>query len=392
MPDSSTAPLHAEAARAHFLDNFKQRGELGASVSVWSASGEQLSLAGGFEDSAKTRPWTAASRVLVWSATKGPSAACVLHALTDARLSLDTPVAKLWPEFAAAGKSAVTVRMILQHQAGLCALDSPPSVYEREAVVAALAAQPPAWEPGTAHGYHPRTFGFLVDELMRRLNGFSLGHYWRRIFAEPLDLDFHIGLPESLQDNVAPMQSPKGTLPKDDPFLTAFMTPGSLTSRSFASPKGLHSASTMNDAQARRAEFPGWGGIGTAEGLAKFYALLAGDGCLGSQRLFSQDTLTLIRGPGTQGIDRVLQMETCFSLGFMRDPLSPDGTKIRRTFGPSATAFGHPGAGGSVAFADPERGLGFAYVMNQMEPGVLPNLKSAGLWAALLEDPSESRK
>jgi CubicO group peptidase (beta-lactamase class C family) len=142
----------------------------------------------------------------------------------------------------------------------------------------------------------------------------------------------------------------------------------------------------MNDPQAQRTEFAGWGGIGTASALAKFYALLAGDGSLDGHRFFSPETLAAIRGPGVQGPDRVLQLETVFSLGFMRDPIGPDGQKLRRTFGPSQAAFGHPGAGGSVAFADPHAGLGCAYVMNQMEPGVLPNFKSSGLWAALLED------
>jgi CubicO group peptidase (beta-lactamase class C family) len=257
-------------------------------------------------------------------------------------------------------------------------------VEDRDAVVAALALQAPAWEPGTAHGYHPRTFGFLLDEILRRL-GFSegLGVYWSRQFARPLELDFWIGIPPERQSSVAPVFSPRSMLPKADPFFAAFMTPGSLTSRSFASPKGLHSAASMNTPLARSACYPGFGGIGTASALAKFYAMLACDGVWEGRRFFEASTLEEIRGSGVQGPDRVLHMETAFSLGFMRDPVSPSGQKTRRIFGPSLSAFGHPGAGGSIAFADPENGLGFAYVMNQMEPGVLPNQRANVLIEAL---------
>jgi CubicO group peptidase (beta-lactamase class C family) len=373
-----------EALSSAFEDNFLHRGELGASVAVWKQGAPALALGAGFWEPERLTPWLPDTPVLVWSATKGPAAACLLHALDSNRVTLDTPVAKLWPAFASAGKNGVTLRMVLQHQAGLCALDNPPPVDDREAVADALASQPPAWEPGTAHGYHPRTFGFLLDEILRRL-GFSqgLGAYWNSVFALPLELDFWIGLPPERLSSVAPVFSPRTMLPKNDPFLSAFMTPGSLTSRSFASPKGLHSAASMNTPEARTACHPGFGGIGTAPALAKFYAMLACEGTWEGRRFFEPCTLEAIRLGGVQGPDRVLQMETAFSCGFMRDPVSPSGKKNRHTFGPSLSSFGHPGAGGSVAFADPENGLGFAYVMNQMEPGVLPNQRANALVEAL---------
>jgi CubicO group peptidase (beta-lactamase class C family) len=202
-----------------------------------------------------------------------------------------------------------------------------------------------------------------------------------------LALDFWIGLPAELLHRVAPVLSPRALLPKGDPFLSAFLTPGSLTSRSFASPKGLHSAASMNAPEARTASYPGFGGIGTASALAKFYAMLACGGEWEGRCYLQRSTLENIQSGGVQGHDRVLQMETAFSCGFMRDPVSADGTKLRHTFGPGRSAFGHPGAGGSVAFADPERGLGFAYVMNQMEPGVLPNQRATALVRALWELP-----
>jgi CubicO group peptidase (beta-lactamase class C family) len=380
--------MDLQKAREWFEENFLLRGERGAALSLWDENGEILSLAGGYEDMTDARPWTAQTPVLVWSATKGPAAACCLHALEKAGLQPDDKVSSVWPEFAAAGKAEVTYRMLLQHQAGLSALDNPPPVEDREAVVDALAKQTPAWIPGTAHGYHPRTFGFLADELVRRLSGVeSLGKYWRQIFAEPMDLEMWIGVPEEVLPRVAPIYSSKSVLPKDDPFLSALMTPGSLTSRSFASPKGLHSAAAMNADAPRKACYPGFGGIATAAALAKFYAMLAQGGMWRGEALLSGKLLKEIAGVGIQGMDAVLQMQTAFSLGFMRDPLDARGRKIRHLFGSSRSAFGHPGAGGSLAFADPERRVGFAYVMNQMELGVLPKERAQGLVEALFGQP-----
>ncbi len=383
--------MNTEAIRHTFETNFTQHGELGAAVAVWCQSGEPLSLAGGFQDREKTIPWEHHTPILVWSATKGPAAACVLHALEASDTSPDTPVAHLWPEFAASGKQEVTIRMLLHHQSGLCALDNPPPVEDLDAVTHALARQTPAWTPGTAHGYHPRTHGFLLDAVLTRLTGSErIGAYWQRVFAEPLQLEFWIGAPADVLSRIAPVFSSRAMLPKDDPFFAAFMTPGSLTSRAFASPKGLHSAAAMNTHEVRMASYPGFGGIGTASALAKFYALLAGDGTWLGRRFFKSETLRSLRTSAVQGPDRVLLMETAFSGGFMRDPIGPDGRKQRRTFGPSLQAFGHPGAGGSVAFADPERGWGFAYIMNQMEPGVLPNARAQllveSLYARQLRD------
>lgn len=357
-------------------------GELGASLSVWHDGREVLSLAHGFIDREKTQPWTVATPVLFWSATKGPAAACVLHACEAYGIPLTARVAEIWPEFAAAGKETITLAQLLSHQAGLAGLSKEVSVLDYDALIAALAEETPHWAPGSGHGYHPRTFGFLLDELVRRITGGTpLGSYWRREFAEPLGLDLWIGLDPAQVEGVAPIFAPRTTPPKGDPFYTAFLTPGSFTARAFSSPKGLHNAASMNSAQARTASFPAFGGIGTASSLAKFYAMLACGGSLDGRTFFS--TLDWMTTTLIQGFDRVLQLENAFSAGFMRDPLGLDGEKLRETFGPSLSAFGHPGAGGSHAFADPEHRISFAYVMNQMEPGVLPNAKSLRLVKAL---------
>ena len=373
-----------EKLSALFDENFTAFGELGASVCVWRDGREMLSLAGGFKDRAKTEPWIAETPVLFWSATKGLAAACLLHACQEHGVSPLARVADVWPEFAQAGKERVTIAEMLSHQAGLAALSREADAQDHTAVAAALAAEPPQWPLSEGHGYHPRTFGYLVDEVLRRIAaGVTLRAYWRAQFAEPLGIDVWIGMPPARVAEASSIFPAKTAPPKGDPFYTAFLTPGSLTARAFASPRGLHSVASMNAPEARTSSFGAFGGIGTARGLAKFYAMLAGGGVLDGRRFFAPSTLAWMSTTLTQGRDRVLQTDTAFSGGFMRDPVGPDGAKLRAHFGPSPRAFGHPGAGGSHAFADPDTGLAFAYAMNQMEPGVFPGPKGLRLVAAL---------
>ena len=367
---------------ALFHENFALQGEIGASLNVWRDGREILSLADGWCDRERTVPWTVQTPVLVWSATKGPAAACVLHAMQEHGITLDTRVADVWPEFAAHGKGALTIGQTLSHQSGVPALDRVASVFDHVAVAQAIAEQVPYWEPCTAHGYGPRLFGYLLDELVRRIACRTLGEYWRTVFAEPLGLDFWIGVSEDIVAKVAPIFPPKAAPPKDR-FYTAFVTPGSLTLRAFGSPDGLKSVAAMNAPGGRRASLPGFGGIGTAAALAKFYAMLASGGVLDGRTFFRPQTLAWMNTTLVQGDDHVLLIDTAFSAGFMRDPVSPDGKKLRAIFGPSPSAFGHPGAGGSHAFTDPEHRIAFAYVMNQMEPGVLPGPKALRLVEAI---------
>lgn len=376
--------INADSIRRVFDENFASRGEIGASVSIWQAGREVLTLAGGFCERERERPWTADTPTLIWSATKGPASACVLHALEAADVGLDEPVASRWPEFAQGGKGSVTIAELLSHRAGLSALDTKVSVLDYGAVVAALAAQAPIWPLGEGHGYHTRTFGFLEDELLRRVQprGMTLGGYWREHFADPLGLDVWIGLPDELHSRVAttyPARVPGIMSESPDALYQALADPASLARRSFASPAGLHNVSSMMSAEARRAEFPAFGGIGSARGLAKFYARLA----MADDALFSPAARTAMMTPVVSGPDRVLCTETSFAAGFMLDPRDASGTKLRQTFGPVSSAFGHPGAGGLHAFADPENQLAFAYVMNQMELGVFPNRKALALVEAI---------
>jgi CubicO group peptidase (beta-lactamase class C family) len=359
-----------------FQENFDKRGELGAAVSVWQNGKAIVDLYGGFRDAGREKLWAADTVVLVWSATKGIGSACVLHALQQRKIELNRRVAEFWPEFGQADKDKITVGQLLSHQAGLCALDQRIDVLDYDGVIRALEAQAPLWPPGTAHGYHARTFGFLLDELMRRITGKTLSDYWREIFARPLELDFWIGLPEEQNSRVATIYAAKsGKPPEPAQFYRDLVTPGTLARKTFTSPYGLNVIRKMNDPDIRAQSIVSFGGIGSASALAKFYSLLANGGELNGQSFFSQETIEGMTTTLSDGKDRVFQIPTAFSAGFMKD--SRDAA--RRLFGPSATSFGHPGAGGSHAFADPENKIAFAYVMNQMEQSVLPNEKALRL-------------
>ena len=370
----------AERIRPLFEENFSCFGELGAAVSIWQGGESVLELQGGFRDARRQTPWTSETIVLFWSATKGLGSACLLHVLQERSIALERRVAEFWPEFAQSGKEEITLAQLVSHQAGLPALDESVDVVDYAAVVRALEKQEPLWAPGTAHGYHARTFGFLLDELVRRIASRTIADYWRAVFAEPLALDIWIGLP--VEENaraatVYPAKASSAAPPND--FYRALATPGTLQRKTFTSPHGLHAVSAMNTAENRARPFVSFGGIGSAPSLAKFYAMLSNGGELSGQRFFSQHTIGQMTTTLTNGIDRIFEIPTAFSAGFMKDP--PDAK--RRIFGPSALAFGQPGAGGSHAFADPENKLAFAYVMNQMEQKILPNEKSLRLVDAL---------
>jgi len=359
-----------------FEENFTRFGELGAAVSIWQDEKPIVDLYGGFRDARREQPWTADTIVLIWSATKGLGSACLLHALQEHKIDIDQRVAKFWPQFAQAGKAGITIAQLLSHQAGLVALDSSVDVLDYTAVIAALEMQAPLWPPGTAHGYHARTFGFLLDELVRRVARKTLSEYWREIFAQPLKLDIWIGLPEQENARTATVYAAKaGKPPEPESFYRDLTKPGTLTRKAFTSPHGLHTVSAMNSPAIRAQPIVSFGGIGSASSLAKFYAMLANGGQLHRQGFFSRETLRWMTTTLIDGIDRVFQIPTAFSAGFMKDSKQ----SMRRIFGRSTLAFGHPGAGGSHAFADLENKISFVYVMNQMEQSLLPNEKSLRL-------------
>ena len=378
-----------EAVESWFRENFVLRGELGAAVSIWRDGSEVMSLVQGFTSRERTTPWTVDTLVPVWSSTKGPAAVACLMALHEAGLPLDAPVAEVWPEFFLGGKDHITFAEVLSHRAGLCVLNERVPIFDFKAVIKAIEHQIPLWSAGATQAYHARTFGFLLDEIVRRITGAeTLGHYFDEILGRPLDLDFWIGLPQSEYDRVARLYPGKMNISQGDQgFLKAFHTSGSVTQRTFASPVGLTAVNDFNQSHTWAQGYASMGAVASARGLAQFYAFLANGGRGVANVEVPTWVLNALSNPLSQGDDAVLCVPAAFSAGMMMDPVHTDtGSKLRRMFGTSLSAFGHPGAGGSLAFADPETGISFAYVMNQMEVGVLPSERATGLVDALFNN------
>jgi len=356
-----------------------ETGEVGAAVCVTIAGRPVVDLWGGHRDPARTRPWTRDTLVNVYSTSKGITAICANRLAERNLLDLDAPVADYWPEFAAAGKQQVRVRWLLSHKAGVAALREDVPAHTRfdwKYWTEALAAEAPWWEPGTQHGYHALTFGHLVGEVVRRVDGRSLGSYFREELAEPLGLDFHIGLAAEHDARVAEIvpapPSPPGA---PNPFVAARKSPRSLVGRVFGNP--TFETSDVNSRAWRAAELPAVNGHGTARDLARVYGALATDGVLDGERVLSPDQIARANTEQARGLDAVLTpLHSRFGLGFMlTQPMIP--------FGPNPRSFGHPGFGGSIAFADPDAKLGFAYTMNQLQTGLGGDARGFALISAL---------
>ena len=364
-----------ERLETAFRDILSETPAGGASLAFWQHGRGIVSLQGG--EASPDIPWTDATPCLIWSASKGVAAAVTLHALQEKGIPLTTRVADLWSEFGASGKDRITLAELLSHRAGLAAIDRKGlAITDHESVCKALAGQSQNWDFDGSHGYGARTFGFLLDEMVRRVTGETLGERWEHLFRKPLDLSLWFGLPEDLMPSAATVIAPK-TPPAPGPFSKAFGDPSSLTRRALSEPGGTLTPSVMNTPAMRSASLPSLGAIATADSLARFYALIADDG----GGLFQPETLASMRSTLSGGPDRVLLDGTSFSAGFM--------TNAFGIYGPSRSAFGHPGAGGSIAFADPEYGFGFAFIPSAMHPGALPGPRTRKLLAALygMSDP-----
>ncbi|MEV6319427.1 serine hydrolase domain-containing protein [Streptomyces sp. NPDC051776] len=369
-----------EPVREAFAANFAQRGDVGAAVCVYVGGRPVVDLWGGVADPDTDRPWERETLQLVYSATKGATASAAHLLAQRGLLDLDAPVARYWPEFAANGKAAIPVRWLLSHQAGLVTLDQPVPLSDAlgwQPMVAALAAQRPVWVPGTAHGYHGRTFGWLVGEVIRRVSGRTPGHFFADEIAAPLGLDFFIGLPERERHRVSRMvyQQPDidlTTVPAESipeelrEVVAAWRDPNSLSNRAFAvtDPTEID----FNSPAVQAAELPASNGIGTAHGLARMYAALIGE--VDSVRLFSPETLASATKEQASGPDQVMVVPSRFSTGYM---LPTDTNPMIGT-----DSFGHTGRGGSLGFADPEHGIAFGYVMNHIIGGP-DDLRAASL-------------
>ncbi|MEV5985790.1 serine hydrolase domain-containing protein [Streptomyces sp. NPDC052051] len=369
-----------EPVREAFVRNAETLGERGAAVTVYHHGRKVVDLWGGTRDIDGTAPWERGTAQIVHSATKGVAAAVLLMLAERGELDLDAPVGHYWPEFKAHGKERALVWHLLAHRAGVPALDrplTPAEAIDPDFAAAAVAAQPPAWEPGTDHGYHAHTYSWLTGELVRRVTGRSIGAWIATEIAEPLGLDLWVGLPAAeawRAGRVGPLKAPAENsslrLRPKRAVADAYADPTSLTRRAYAVITPLPDE---NDPAYRAAALPAANGIMTADGLARFYAALAGE--VDGVRLFTPRTLERARAEASVGPDRVLILPMRFGLGYMlHSGASP-------LLGPGS--FGHPGRGGPLGFADPESGIAFGYVTNGFRTSVTADPRAQALVRAV---------
>jgi CubicO group peptidase (beta-lactamase class C family) len=371
-----------ERVKDAFAANFADHGEVGASLAVMVDGEMVVDLWGGSADATGTRPWESNTIVNTFSTTKGLTALCANMLIEQGLLDPEEPVATYWPEFAQAGKEKLPVKYLLNHRAGLPAVDNllPNDALNDPSILAnALAAQKPWWEPGTKHGYHAVTFGSLVGEVIRRVSGISVGNYFRSNVAEPLGIDYHIGFGAELDDRCADMiPAPFQAPPPESPLFEAFSNPMSMTFKAFmitAAP--MVDPHYMNKRDWRAAEVPAANGHGNGRALATVYGALARGGELNGVRLLNPDTIDEMRKEQSNGPDAVLMIPTRFGRGYFLELSEYEIT-------PNTSLFGHPGLGGSFGFADPDAKLGIGYAMNKMY--LPPDMVSVDpRWATIFE-------
>jgi CubicO group peptidase (beta-lactamase class C family) len=351
------APARFAAVKDAFAANFTAGEELGARFTLVEAGETVLDLWAGFADRARTRPFDDRTLTPVFSTTKALAALLMARLVDQGKLDYAQTVASVWPEFAAAGKASITIEQMLSHQAGLSGFPDPmdPSLwFDWDAICGKLAAMAPIWPPGTASGYHPITFGYLAGEVFRRVEGRSMGTALREDLAAPFGLDLWIGLPDAEFGRVAEMERPKA-LPnfghRNPATVAAFLTP-------WSQPGG------RSQADWRRMEIPSANGHCTAEALARLMGALANDGWLDGDDILSPALIAEAARQRIRGQDLVLPFEMSWGAGFMRN-------EAVHPWGPGDRTFGHSGWGGSCVFADPERRLAGAYVMNRQSTDLL---------------------
>lgn len=348
-----------EGVRDEFRANFVARGEVGAALCVIHRGEVIIDLWGGWADEAQTLPWERDTIVDFYSVGKAIVAVSLLQLVDRGALGLDTPVADIWPEFAAGGKQTVTVRQALCHEAAVPAIRerlTDDDLYDWETMTAALASTEPWWPIGTRHVYHTNTYGFLVGEIVRRVTG-EMPDTALRGFADDLDADVHFGVPLDEQRRCADViwaaDPPSRDATRDLDSLDADTRMNVLA---HFNPPGASSVGVVNSPGWRAAQVPSTNGHGSARGVARIYA-----GLLEPDRILSVPMRTTAAEPQAMGPCSILGEDVAFGLGFVP-------TSARRPFGPNPGSFGHFGTGGALGFADPESDLAFGYVMNHVIP------------------------
>jgi CubicO group peptidase (beta-lactamase class C family) len=390
--DGTVAPGF-EGVREAFEANFEQYGDKGASVGVYVDGEKKVDLWGGVADVASGKPWTEDTLGIVYSVTKGASA-ILAHKMAQAgELDFDAKVTDYWPEFGGGGKGDVPVRYLFTHQVGLPYLGEPltiEEVLEGTRIVEVLEQQTPIWDPGSAHGYHALTYGWLVGALITKIKGKSLGKVFAEEIAGPLGLDFYIGLPADQVDRVAtlvnmPPPDPNAMDAITDPELkatlmtmgAAMMDPNSTFSRALSTNGVLPTpqSESWNRPEVYASEMPGANGISNGSSLARLYAATVSE--VDGVRLLNDETVAAAKVEQVNGPDETLVVPSRFGTGFMLP--SPANQWL------SDESFGHPGAGGAIGFADTKYKVGFGYVMTQLGGGPTGDPRTQGLINAVRE-------
>jgi CubicO group peptidase (beta-lactamase class C family) len=357
-----------EAVREAFVENFTHRHELGAACCIYYRGEKVVDLWGGIRNKATGDPWEEDTMVLVYSATKGMAGLTMALAQSRGLFDYDELVSTYWPEFTQQDKEQITVRQLLAHQAGLYAFNVPVDksvVADLDRLATIMAQEKPGWQPGTRQGYHALTLGFYEGELLRRVDPGhrSLGQFFQEELASPLGLDFYIRLPEEIPNSrlavLQPANWAQAMFTVSIPFMLAAMNPHSPLYRALVVNPGSAIALDPEHVYARNLEVPSGGGVGTARAMAQAYSEFATGGrVLGVH----EDTLRQLMAPAVPPLhgfyDECVRAEVQYSLGFMK-PFS------KNPFG-HPSAFGAPGAGGSMGFADPQAKVGYGYVLNRM--------------------------
>lgn len=361
-----------ERVRDAFAGNFRRDDhycELGAALAVYRKGELVVHIQGGWRDQKRTQPFTNKTLVNIWSATKGIAALEVAMLVDRGLIDYAAPVARYWPEFAANGKAGITVAQMLSHQAGLPGFEDKTPItdfYDWETVTTRLAAQAPAWEPGTKTSYHAMTFGFLAGELVRRVSGKTPGQFLAEEIAGPLKADIFIGLPESEERRVAPLVPspvPRSRSP-DVPKVALMAVTNPMMMPDLPNARGW-----------RAAEIPAGNGQATADGLARIYAAIANGGELDGVKLLSPATIAAMSVVQTDQIDMLQQLRKCWRMGF--------SSNIENMYGPDPDTFGHAGWGGSLGCADVKTGVAIGYVVNQMGEKTVGDPRGAALCEAI---------
>lgn len=375
----------AEPLVAAFADNFTCFAEEGAALAIVRDGQPLVNVWAGTRDKANQQPWQEDTCVNIFSAGKPLVAAVVMSLVERGEIDLERPVSHYWPAFSGNGKSAITVRQVLSHRSGLSAFHpkvKDPVIFDAASVKSLIEYDKPWWEPGTAQGYSPFLYGWIVAELVRQVTGARFSDVFKRYWAEPLGLNVHFGVPESLQPllaDVGPLKKPLGeagsaTVGANSAALGQLMKadPRGVVNRAFTNPMTLMSAT--NTPQWRSACIPAANGHASALGLAHFYAALVSSA---NNQTLSAATLAAFTEARPAELDKVLGVPLRFGLGFMGAQRAADCL-----FG-SERGFGHPGAGGSVGFAEPDTGLGFAYVTARLGQSLLIDARAQRLIAEL---------